>query len=128
MAGFWRGLGVVGGVAATGWDVANVVSYGNPVDAFRERPAEYGQALASTAFNASLTAAMVAPGPWTLGAVAVTGVIYGGLLLYNNWDSVTGAIGTATDWAGDRFDDATGWVGDRVDDIKDSKINPMNWF
>lgn len=124
-AGFWRSLGIVGGVAATGLDVVNIASQGNPVDAFREDPAGYGEDLASLAFNASLTAAMVAPGPWTLGAVAVTGVIYGGLLIYNNWDTITETVGEAVDWCGDRLDDLAGGA---VDAIADSPVNPANWF
>jgi hypothetical protein len=83
---------------------------------------------AETAFNASMTAALIAPNPITLGAVAVTGVVWAGAEIVEHWDDITDAADRAVDWGKDRLDDATDWVGDRVEDLKESKINPMNWF
>lgn len=88
--------------------------------------------VAEVAFNGSLTAAMIAPSPVTWGAVAVTGVVYGGARLVEHWDDVTDAAGEAVDWAGDRLGDAADAVGDTISDgfdaVKDSKLNPGNWF
>ena len=88
--------------------------------------------IAEVGFNASLTAAMIAPNPVTWGAVAVTGVIYGGARLVEHWDDVTNAVSDAADWTGDKISDAADAVGDTIGDgveaIKDSKLNPGNWF
>ncbi|MDM7830649.1 hypothetical protein [Cellulomonas edaphi] len=83
---------------------------------------------AETAFNASMTAALIAPNPVTLGLVAVTGAVWAGAEVVEHWDDITHAADVAADWAGDRVDDAADWAGDRLDDVKNSKVNPMNWF
>jgi hypothetical protein len=87
---------------------------------------------AEVGFNASLTAAMIAPNPVTWGAVAVTGIVYGGARLVEHWDDVTHAVDTAADWAGDRISDAADAVGDTFSDgveaVKKSPLNPGNWF
>jgi len=83
---------------------------------------------AETAFNASMTAALIAPNPVTVGLVAVTGVVWAGAEVVEHWDDITHAADVAVDWAGDRAEDVKDWAGDRLDDIKDSKVNPMNWF
>ncbi|GAA5164322.1 hypothetical protein [Ornithinimicrobium tianjinense] len=72
---------------------------------------------AETAFNASMTAAMVAPNPVTLGLVAVTGVVWAGAEVVEHWDDITAAADQAADWA-----------GDRLEDVAESDLNPMNWF
>ena len=101
---------------------------------------------AETAFNASMTAALVAPNPVTLIAVGVTGTVWVGAEIVEHWDDITAAMDTAVDatvdWGKDRLDDiegaagaVKGWTGDRLEDLgsvvdsaKESKINPMNWF
>lgn len=101
---------------------------------------------AETAFNASMTAALVAPNPVTLIAVGVTGTVWAGAEIVEHWDDITAAMDTAVDatvdWGKDRLDDiegaagaVKGWTGDRLEDLgsvvdsaKESKINPMNWF
>lgn len=83
---------------------------------------------AEFAFNASMTAALVAPNPVTLGLVAVTGVVWAGAEVVEHWDDISAAAGQAADWAGDRAEDASEWVGDQVDAVKESSLNPMNWF
>ena len=85
-----------------------------------------------------MTAALIAPSPITWGAVAVTGLIYGGAELVDHWDEVTAATQQAADWSADQAAKAGRWVGDQLDDIDDiddvvdkiadSPINPMNWF
>jgi len=131
-AGLVRGLGVVGGVASTGLSLANVISQGNPVDAFQANGTNYLQDVAEVGFNASLTAAMVAPNPVTIGAAAVTGVIYGGLAIYNNWDDITEGAGRAWDATtefvsdvGDTIGDAADAVGDTLSDVG-SALNPFD--
>lgn len=131
-AGFLRGAGVVGGVVSSGYDIANIASQGNPIEAFKRDKAGYVADYAKLGLDASLTAALIAPNPVTWGAVAVTGVIYGGAELVDHWDDVTAATSDAAHWAGDQADkvvDSVGdGLGDAVDTVKDSKVNPMNWF
>jgi hypothetical protein len=131
-----RVLGVVGSAFAT---VDSVVGLANNWDQIDDNwnSGTQGKAkvigdFAEVGFNASLTAAMVAPNPVTWGAVAVTGVVYGGARLVEHWDDVTGAVSDATEWTGDRISDATDAVtdtiGDGVEAVKESKLNPGNWF
>jgi hypothetical protein len=115
--GALRFLGVGGGVLATGLSVANLVAQGNPVDAWNEadgaqEKAGYAADWVEVGFNASLTAAMVAPSPWTLGAAAVTGIVWGGLKVVEHWDDIT-------EWSGDAWDATTEFTGDAVDAVTD---------
>lgn len=98
-SGLLRGAGVVGGVVSTGVSAANVMAQGNPVDAFRENGAAYVADVAEVGFNASLTAAMIAPNPVTVGATVVTGVVYAGAEVVAHWDDITEAAGDAVDLA-----------------------------
>ncbi|MFE6716700.1 PE-PGRS family protein [Streptomyces albidoflavus] len=122
-AGLIRGAGVVGGVISTGVSAANVISQGNPVDAFKRNGAGYVADVAEVGFNASLTAAMVAPNPVTIGAAVVTGAIYGGAKIVENWDDIKAGAGKAADWAKDKG-------GKVVDGAKNlaKKADPRNWF
>ncbi|MET9253174.1 PE-PGRS family protein [Streptomyces sp. NPDC003717] len=120
-AGFLRGAGIVGGVAATGFSAANVISQGNPVDAFKKKGAAYVADVAEVGFNASLTAAMVAPNPVTIGLAVGTGLVYGGAKVVEHWDDIKEGAGKAVDWAGDK-------AKDLGKSIAKSKANPMNWF
>lgn len=71
------------------------------------------------------TAGLITLGPVgaaiALGAVVVAGVWTLGNLIYDNWDTITGALDTA-------WDASTDWVGDRWDDFTESDWNPVNWF
>lgn len=138
-SGLWRGAGIVGGVAAITCDAANLYVQGNPVQAFRREGAGYVADLARTGFDVSLTAAMIAPTPWTWGAVAVTGVVWAGAEIVDNWPAISNAVGEATDravdWGEDRLDDVADVAGDVADGFGDaaqavaeSDANPMNWF
>jgi hypothetical protein len=139
VAGGLRVLGIAGSAFATGDSLVGLVnSFGSheEQEAWTQGGAG-GKAkvigdVAEVAFNGSLTAAMIAPSPVTWGAVAVTGVVYGGARLVEHWDDVTDAVGDAADWTGDRLDDAADAVGDTISDgveaVKDSKLNPGNWF
>ena len=139
VAGGLRILGVAGSAFATADSTLGLINSfrsGEEQDAWTHGGTS-GKAkvigdFAEVGFNASLTAAMVAPNPVTWGAVAVTGVVYGGARLVEHWDDVTHAADQAADWAGDKLDDAasavTDTLGDGLDAVKDSKLNPGNWF
>lgn len=120
-AGFLRGAGVVGGVLSTGFSAANVISQGNPVDAFKRNGAGYVADIAEVGFNASLTAAMVAPNPITIGLAVGTGLIYGGAKVVEHWDDIKKGAGEAANWVGNK-------ASDLGKSIAKSKANPMNWF
>ncbi|MFC5674853.1 PE-PGRS family protein [Streptomyces incanus] len=120
-AGFLRGAGIIGGIASTGFSLANVVSQGNPVDAFKKRGAGYVADVAEVGFNASLTAAMVAPNPVTIGLAVGTGLIYGGAKVVEHWDDIKKGAGEAKKWVSDK-------AKDLGKSIAKSKANPMNWF
>lgn len=139
VAGGLRVLGVAGSAFATvdsGIGLYSSISSGELARNWSEGGTQ-GKAkvigdIAEVGFNASLTAAMIAPNPVTWGAVAVTGVVYGGARLVEHWDDVTHAADQAVDWAGDKLGDAADAVGDTIGDgveaVKDSKLNPGNWF
>jgi len=105
-AGWIRGAGVVGGVAATAYGVANLATY--DTDMIKANPSKFASDLSGTAFSASMTALTVAPNPVTAGLAVGTGVVYAGCLIWDNHE----AIGDGIDKAGD-------WMGDKASDIKD---------
>ncbi|MCY0953397.1 hypothetical protein [Streptomyces sp. H27-S2] len=111
-AGALRGLGVVGGVAATGYGIANLATY--DVDMIQDKPMKFATDLSGTAFNGSLTALTIAPNPVTLGLTVGTGVVYAGCLAWENRE----AIGKGLDKAGD-------WIGDKAGKLG-SALNPFD--
>jgi hypothetical protein len=139
VAGGLRLLGVAGSAFATvdsGIGLYNSWQSGEMSESWNDGGV-HGKAkvigdVAEVAFNGSLTAAMIAPSPVTWGAVAVTGVVYGGARLVEHWDDVTDAVGDAAGWTGDKVSGAADAVGDTIGDgveaVKDSKLNPGNWF
>lgn len=127
-AGLARGLGVAGGVVSVGADLVDLAAQGNPVEAFSRHGADYVADVTRTGFDVSLTALMVAPTPWTAGAVVVTGVAYGAAELVAHRDDVealwheTGeVVGDAWDAAGDVLSDAGGAVSSLA-----SSLNPFD--
>nr|WSX50420.1 PE-PGRS family protein [Streptomyces sp. NBC_00974] len=116
-AGLLRGAGVVGGVFSTAYSAMNVVAQGDPRKHFgsRESGAKYVADVAEVGFNASMTAAMIAPNPWTLGAVAVTGLVYGGAKIVEHWDGIKAGAGKAKDWAENKAKSVA------------KKLNPFKW-
>lgn len=131
-AGFLRGAGIAGGVLSSGYDVANIAAQGNMQQAFQRDRAGYVADLAKTGFDMSLTAAMVAPTPWTLGAVGVTATVYVGAQVVDHWDDIEDGAGKAADWLGDGTRQIAGATADKVGDAfnaaRSSKVNPMKWF
>lgn len=100
-AGAFRSLGIVGGVVSTGYSAANVISQGDPIAAFKRNGAGYVADIAEVGFNASLTAAMICPNPLTLGATVVTGAVYVGAKVVENWDDIEAGAKKASKAIGD---------------------------
>jgi hypothetical protein len=122
VSGVFRGVGIVSGVASTGFSTANLVSDGNPIKAYKRKGTGYVADVADVGFNASLTSAMIAPNPVSFGFVIVTGSIYGGAEIAQHW----GDVSKATRWV----DHAASDVGDSIADGAKSvanKLNPFNW-
>ncbi|WP_328317537.1 PE-PGRS family protein [Streptomyces sp. NBC_00388] len=127
VAGALRGAGIVGSVAATGFSTANVVVQGNPLAAFKREGAGYVADVAEAGFNASMTAAMIAPNPLTIGLAVGFGVVYGGAKIVQHWGDIKKGTGKAADWVSDKASD----VGDGIADGAKSlakHANPANWF
>ncbi|MFG2964539.1 PE-PGRS family protein [Streptomyces sp. NPDC048288] len=121
VAGFLRGAGIAGSAASTVFSAANVVAQGNPVKAFQRNGAGYVADVAELGFNASMTAAMIAPNPVTIGLAVGFGVVYAGAKVVEHWDDIKKGAGEATKWVGNK-------VNDLGKSIAKSKANPMNWF
>ncbi|WP_203885695.1 hypothetical protein [Planotetraspora kaengkrachanensis] len=119
-AGALRTLGVVGGVASTLYSGANVISQGNPVDAFKRNGAGYVADVAELGFNASLTAAMVCPNPVTIGATVVFGAVYVGAKVVEHWDDIKDGAKKV----GDAIGDGAKKVGDGAKKLFKS-LNPF---
>ncbi|WP_236241833.1 hypothetical protein [Streptomyces sp. CC228A] len=102
-AGAIRGLGIVGSAGATLYGVANLSTYDS--EKIAQNPDKFASDLTGTAFNASLTVAMVAPNPVTVGLAVGTGVIYAGALAWENRENIADAWDASTDWVGDKAED-----------------------
>ncbi|MET9253177.1 PE-PGRS family protein [Streptomyces sp. NPDC003717] len=126
-AGALRVAGIGTSVVSTGISAANVWAQGNPVEAFKKKGAGYVADVAETGFNASLTAAMVAPNPVTIGLTVGTGLVYGGAKVVEHWDDIKKGTGKAVDWTGDRLSDAGKGIEDGAKAVGKA-ANPMNWF
>ncbi|MFH9003600.1 PE-PGRS family protein [Streptomyces afghaniensis] len=103
-AGLWRGAGIVGSAGATVFSVANIATMDHAKE-WKKSKAGYLANYAEAGFNASLTAAMVAPNPVTVGLAVGTGIVYGGLKVVEHWDDITEGAGKAADWVGDKASD-----------------------
>lgn len=125
VSGYLRGAGVVGGVLSTGYSVANVLSQ-DPGKAWKEDKVGYMADWAEVGFNASLTAAMVAPNPATIGAAVVTGAVYGGLKAWEHKDTIKEYGGKVVKEASKLADAARDTAGRAVDGLKSGlgKLNP----
>ncbi|GGW62761.1 PE-PGRS family protein [Streptomyces griseoloalbus] len=110
-AGLWRGAGIVGSAGATAFSVANIATMDHAKE-WEKSKAGYLANYAEVGFNASLTAAMVAPNPVTIGLAVGTGIVYGGLKVVEHWDDITEGAGKAADWVGDTASD----IGDDIAD------------
>ncbi|MFJ8336393.1 PE-PGRS family protein [Streptomyces sp. NPDC094437] len=125
--GFIRYAGVGASIASTSISAANVWAQGNPRQAFKEKGAGYVADVAEVGFNASLTAAMIAPNPITVGLAVGTGLIYGGAKVVEHWDEITAGGKKATAWAGDKASRVGQGISSGAKSV--AKVaNPMNWF
>ncbi|WP_149550016.1 hypothetical protein [Streptomyces marokkonensis] len=123
-AGWMRGLGIVGSAGATAWGVANLATMDHG-KAWKEDKAKYLSNWTGTAFNASLTAAMVAPNPVTVGLAVGTGLAYAGTLVWDNWDSISKGAEEAADWVGDKAEKAGEAISDGAKALG-SALNPFD--
>ncbi|MFJ9421561.1 PE-PGRS family protein [Streptomyces sp. NPDC101249] len=125
--GFIRWAGIGTSIVSTGISVANVCAQGNPRAAFKKKGAGYVADLAEVGFNASLTAAMVAPNPVTVGLAVGTGILYGGAKAVEHWEDIKTAGGKATDWVGDNASKFGKGVAQGAKSAARA-VNPMSWF
>ncbi|MFH8500277.1 hypothetical protein [Streptomyces coeruleorubidus] len=123
-AGWLRGAGIVGSVATTAWGVANLATMDHG-KAWKEDKAKYLSNWTGTAFNASLTLAMVAPTPLTVGLAVGTGVAYAGTLLWDNGDKIVEGAKEAADWVGDKAEKAGEAISDGAKKLG-SALNPFD--
>ncbi|GGO04077.1 PE-PGRS family protein [Microbispora bryophytorum] len=100
-AGFLRLGNLAGQIVATGYSAANVISQGDPRDAFKRNGAGYVADVAEVGFNASLTAALVCPNPVTIGATVITGSVYLGAKVVEHWDDIEAGAKKASKAIGD---------------------------
>ncbi|MEU3184778.1 hypothetical protein ABZ707_11315 [Streptomyces sp. NPDC006923] len=122
-AGWIRGAGVVGGVAATAYGVANLATY--DADMIKKDPAKFASDLSGTAFSASMTALTVAPNPVTLGLAVGTGAVYAGCLVVDNWDSISKGAEETADWVGDKASDIGSGIAGGAKKLG-SALNPFD--
>ncbi|GHC44872.1 PE-PGRS family protein [Streptomyces flavofungini] len=131
VSGALRGLGVVGGVFSTALAGNELYHRGLPWHngnfSTRQKGAAYVANVAEVGFHASLTAATVAPNPFTIGATVVFGGVYVGAKVVEHWDGIKKGAGKAVDEVGDRAREA---VRDPVGTGKKigRKLNPKNWW
>ncbi len=122
-AGWIRGAGVVGGVAATAYGVANLATY--DADMIKADPAKFASDLSGTAFSASMTALTVAPNPVTAGLAVGTGLVYAGCLIWDNHEAIGDGIEKAGDWVGDTASDIGDGIADGAKNLG-SALNPFD--
>ncbi|WP_447038064.1 PE-PGRS family protein [Streptomyces sp. DSM 118878] len=125
--GFFRVAGVGASALATGVSAANVWAQGNPAEAFKKKGAGYVADVAEVGFNASLTAAMVAPNPVTVGLAVGTGLVYGGAKVVEHWPEIKKGGRAAANWAGDKAKQAGEGLANGAKSLA-KKANPANWF
>ncbi|MFE9406732.1 PE-PGRS family protein [Streptomyces sp. NPDC006530] len=127
VAGAMRGIGVVGGLWSTYLAGDQLYHRGLPWEhgnfSTREKGARYVANVAEVGFNASLTAATVAPNPFTIGATVVFGAVYVGAKVVEHWDGIKAGAGKAVHAVGDAVKDPVG-TAKKVGHA----LNPKNWF
>jgi hypothetical protein len=116
-AGVLRWVGVGGGLLSTGLGMADLISQGNPIEAFRNDPSGYTSDLTGTIASATMTYALCFPTPASAIVAGVAAGIYGGALIWDNWDHITGWGQDAWAWTTDAWDTTTDWVDDTASDI-----------
>jgi hypothetical protein len=84
------------GVAAGGY---TLYKDGNPIDAIKRNPDQYATHVTGMAFSTMTAAFVIAPNPYTGGAVIVTGVAYGGAELWEHRQEVWNVTKAGADLA-----------------------------
>ncbi|QIB45499.1 PE-PGRS family protein [Streptomyces aureoverticillatus] len=131
VSGALRGVGVVGGVWSTYLATDQLVHRGLPWNhgnfSTRQKGARYVANVAEVGFHASLTAATVAPNPYTIGATVVFGGVYVGAKVVEHWDGIKKGAGKVVDEVGETAKEA---VRDPVGTGKKigRKLDPRNLF
>ncbi|GGL00859.1 PE-PGRS family protein [Streptomyces flaveus] len=123
-AGLWRGAGIVGSAGATAFSIANIATMDHAKE-WEKSKAGYLANYAEAGFNASLTMAMVAPNPVTIGLAVGTGIVYGGLKVVEHWDDITEGADKAADWVGDKASDIGNDIADGAKELG-SALNPFD--
>lgn len=123
-AGLWRGAGIVGSAGATAFSVANIATMDHAKE-WEKSKAGYLANYAEVGFNASLTAAMVAPNPVTIGLAVGTGIVYGGLKVVEHWDDITEGADKAAEWVGDKASDIGNDIADGAKKLGGA-LNPFD--
>lgn len=126
--GFWRTAGIGGSAVSTVIGTVDLVQEGNPVEAFKRDKAGYVAKASGVAFNASLTVAMVAPTPITIGAAVVTGAVYGVASIIDNREAIKefpGKVADAGAWAGEKISEGAGKLADGAKSLG-SALNPFD--
>lgn len=125
--GALRFAGVGLSAISTGVSFANVVAQGNPIEAYKKKGAGYVADVAEVGFNASMTAAMVAPNPVTIGLAVGTGLVYGGAKVVEHWDDIKDGAGKAANWVGDKASKVGSGIANGAKSVA-KKLNPTSWF
>ncbi|MFJ2953272.1 PE-PGRS family protein [Streptomyces sp. NPDC087270] len=125
-AGAFRSFNIVTSVAMTGISTANLISDGNPVKAFKREGAGYVADAADTAFNASLTATLIAPNPVTFGLTIATGSVYAGAEVVQHWGDIKKGTSTATHWVDKTTSNVTHDIASGAKSAA-KKLNPTHW-
>jgi len=131
VAGALRCAGVLGGLWSTYLAGDQLVRRGWPWEngnfSTRQKGARYVANVAEVGFNASLTAATIAPNPITIGATVVFGAVYVGAKVVEHWDGIKEGAGKAVDAVGNAAKEV---VTNPVGTAKKvgHALNPKNWF
>uniref|UniRef100_A0AAU2V417 PE-PGRS family protein n=1 Tax=Streptomyces sp. NBC_00003 TaxID=2903608 RepID=A0AAU2V417_9ACTN len=125
--GVLRVAGVGMSAISTGVSFANVVAQGNPIEAYKKKGAGYVADVAEVGFNASMTAAMIAPNPVTIGLAVGTGLVYGGAKVVEHWDDIKKGAGKAANWVGNKASKAGHEIASGAKSVA-KHLNPTSWF
>lgn len=125
-AGAFRSFNIATSVAMTGISAANLISDGNPVKAFKREGAGYVADAADTAFNASLTATLIAPNPVTFGLTIATGSVYVGAEVVQHWGDIKKGTSKATHWVDKTTSNVTHGIASGAKSAA-KNLNPTHW-
>lgn len=89
VAGFIRGAGIVGSAYSVLSGTAGLLARGSPEEAFAQDASGYMTEVTSVAFQSALTAALLAPNPFTVGATVGMGVAHGIAVVWNERERLT---------------------------------------